>query len=148
MERFGVALKQARLERGISQERLADLSGIGRSHVNRIETGAIYRPEPETIERLAIALDMTADELLANVEPPRLRWMRRYSERRVQSPVRGRDSHCSAVIRCRPIHSVYAGGIACESSSPVIQSMPIAMRPSAALKLWPTQVMKLSPFSL
>lgn len=70
MERFGVVLKRARLERGISQERLADLSGIGRSHVNRIETGAIYRPEPETIERLAIALDMTADELLANVEPP------------------------------------------------------------------------------
>lgn len=70
MERFGVALKRARIARGISQEGLAERAGIGRSHVNRIETGAIYRPETETIERLAVALDMTADELLVNVEPP------------------------------------------------------------------------------
>lgn len=70
MERFGIALARARKSRKLSQEKLAELAGMGRSHVNRIETGEIYRPEDETIEKLATALDMSVDELLANVEPP------------------------------------------------------------------------------
>lgn len=40
MERFGIALKRARTARKLSQEELGELSGIGRTHVNRIETGA------------------------------------------------------------------------------------------------------------
>ena len=70
MERFGIALKRARIARNMDQEQLADLSGINRTYISKIETGRIYRPEPETIDRLAAALDMTADDLLANVEPP------------------------------------------------------------------------------
>lgn len=70
MERFGIALKRARIARNMDQEQLADLSGINRAYISKIETGRIYRPEPETIDRLAAALDMTADDLLANVEPP------------------------------------------------------------------------------
>lgn len=70
MERFGVVLRRERLARKLSQEELGELSGIGRTHVNRIETGETYRPKDETIAKLAAALDMTADELLANVEPP------------------------------------------------------------------------------
>jgi transcriptional regulator with XRE-family HTH domain len=70
MERFGVALRRKRLEQNLSQERLADLAEMGRSHVNRIETGEIYRPEPETIDKLAAALGITTDDLLENVEPP------------------------------------------------------------------------------
>lgn len=70
MDRFGIALKRARLSRKLTQDQLGSLSGIGRTHVNRIETGETYRPTDETIGKLAAALDMTADELLANVEPP------------------------------------------------------------------------------
>ena len=50
--------------------------------------------------------------------------------------------HAIASISCRPINSVYAGGMAWESSSRFIQLIPIAFRPSDPLKLWPTQVMK------
>lgn len=70
MERFGMALRRKRTEHKLSQEKLADLAGMGRSHLNRIETGEIYRPEPETIDKLADALGITSEELLANVEPP------------------------------------------------------------------------------
>lgn len=70
MERFGIALKRARIEKKLSQEELGDLSGIGRTHVNRIETGETYRPKDETIDKLAAALGMTSEALLENVEPP------------------------------------------------------------------------------
>lgn len=60
MERFGVVLRRERLARKLSQEELGELSGIGRTHVNRIETGEIYRPEDETIDKLAAALGMSS----------------------------------------------------------------------------------------
>lgn len=46
MERFGVVLRRHRLARQLSQEELGELSGIGRTHVNRIAeraTRAGYR---------------------------------------------------------------------------------------------------------
>jgi transcriptional regulator with XRE-family HTH domain len=58
------------MQRNLTQDELGDLSGIGRTHVNRIETGETYRPKDETIQKLAAAMDMPMDELLANVEPP------------------------------------------------------------------------------
>lgn len=70
MERFGIALRRARTRAKLSQEQLADLAGLNRTYVNKIETGRIYRPEDENIEKLAAALGMTPDELLATVEPP------------------------------------------------------------------------------
>lgn len=70
MDRFGIALRRARVTAKLSQAELGDRAGLGRTYINKIETGAIYRPEDANIERLAAALDMTADELLANVEPP------------------------------------------------------------------------------
>lgn len=70
MERFGVVLRRHRLARKLSQEELGALSGIGRTHVNRIETGETYRPKDDTIDKLAAALGMTTEQLLENVEPP------------------------------------------------------------------------------
>ena len=70
MERFGVVLRRHRLARKLSQEELGELSGIGRTHVNRIETGETHRPKDETIGKLAAALGMSSEELLENVEPP------------------------------------------------------------------------------
>ena len=70
MERFGVVLRRERLARKLSQEGLGALAGFDRTYINKIETGRVYRPEDDNIAKLATALDMTADELLANVEPP------------------------------------------------------------------------------
>lgn len=70
MERFGIALRRARLDRKLTQDQLGALSGIGRTHVNRIETGETHRPTDDTIDKLAAALGMTSEQLLENVEPP------------------------------------------------------------------------------
>lgn len=71
MERFGLALRRRRLEQKMSQEALADRAGMGRSHVNRIETGEIYRPEDETIEKLAAAAEALDAHLFPEDEPSR-----------------------------------------------------------------------------
>lgn len=70
MERFGVVLRRHRLTHKLTQDQLGQMSGIGRTHVNRIETGETYRPTDETIEKLAVALGMSSEELIENVEPP------------------------------------------------------------------------------
>lgn len=70
MERFGIALRRARLAAKLTQEQLGVLVGVDRTYINKIELGRVYRPEDETIEKLATALDMTVDQLLENVEPP------------------------------------------------------------------------------
>ena len=70
MERFGIALRRKRIEHKLSQERLGELADLNRTYINKIETGRIYRPEDETIDKLAAALGITTEELLANVEPP------------------------------------------------------------------------------
>lgn len=70
MERFGIALKRARIAAKLTQAQLGDLVGVDRTYINKIEGGRVYRPEEETIAKLAAALDMTAADLLATVEPP------------------------------------------------------------------------------
>lgn len=63
MDPFGPHLKQARRRRGVSQERLAELAGMDRGHISKIEAGKIRRPTDEVVQRLADALGMTADEV-------------------------------------------------------------------------------------
>jgi len=59
---FGMAVRSARLERGISQEELAHLASIDRSYVSSVERGeqniAIIN-----ISRIASALGIAAAEL-------------------------------------------------------------------------------------
>lgn len=65
---LGSAIRKARVERGIAQEKLALLAEVDRSYVGRVERGdnniAIL-----TLEKLARALGMTVTELvtLANI---------------------------------------------------------------------------------
>ncbi|HEY0248712.1 MAG TPA: helix-turn-helix transcriptional regulator [Gryllotalpicola sp.] len=63
---FGEQLRQARLERGITQEELANLTGMHSSNVGRIERGAA-NPSLSTMARLAHALGTDLGELLRGV---------------------------------------------------------------------------------
>lgn len=60
---LGVAIKQARLERKISQEELAHRSGIDRSYMSSIERGQ-QNPGIASVLRIAKALEMSASKLL------------------------------------------------------------------------------------
>ncbi len=51
-------LREIRLRRGISQDRLAELSGLSQSRVSRLERGAA--PEDDEAQRLAKALGVAA----------------------------------------------------------------------------------------
>lgn len=59
---LGAAIRAARVQRGISQEELADLAGTDRSYMGSIERGA-QNPGVVSVLRVAGALGMTASEL-------------------------------------------------------------------------------------
>ena len=64
--RKGVAsirLAEIRKSRGLSQYALAELSGISRVTIARIETGKV-NPTLQTLEQLAAALGVTVGELV------------------------------------------------------------------------------------
>lgn len=55
-------LKEARGEKGLSQQRLADLVGVSRNTISSIETGQ-FSPTARLALILCIALDKTFEEL-------------------------------------------------------------------------------------
>lgn len=69
MENFRERLRRLREKRGLSQEKLGELSGVGSVHM--IESRGSPRPPYETVVKLARALDVDPDDL-AGIEPPPL----------------------------------------------------------------------------
>ena len=62
---FGVALRRARHERGLSQEALAEATGLSANFVGEMERG-LKAPGLGVIVRLARALDVSVRDLLAD----------------------------------------------------------------------------------
>lgn len=54
--RLGLDFHDARVERGLTQRQLADLSGVSQADISRIEHGA-GNPTEATLQRLAAALN-------------------------------------------------------------------------------------------
>jgi len=64
---FGAAVRDARIARGLAQEVLAELAGIERSHMGKIERGE-HMPTLALILKTAKALGCSAAELLTETE--------------------------------------------------------------------------------
>ena len=64
---FGALVRQLRLERGMSQERLAELCGLHRNYIGAIER-AERTPSIVTADKLAKALETTLSSLFLQVE--------------------------------------------------------------------------------
>ena len=60
---IGKRIKEIRLNKGMSQEKLSELSNISVPHMSHIETGSTKLGLP-TIVRIANALESSVDELL------------------------------------------------------------------------------------
>ncbi|RTT41005.1 XRE family transcriptional regulator [Pseudomonas aeruginosa] len=64
---FGAAVRALRMERGTAQESLANLAGIERSHMGKVERGE-HMPTLAIIFKIAGALDCSTAELMAATE--------------------------------------------------------------------------------
>ena len=65
--KVGAVIQAVREEKGLSQEVVSGLAGIGRTHLSAIERG-IRKPTLETFFKIAEALDMSASELMKRIE--------------------------------------------------------------------------------
>ena len=61
--RFGNNLRKIRLDKGISQEALADIAGLHRTYLSSVERGE-RNVTLQTIERLAKALNISMAKLM------------------------------------------------------------------------------------
>lgn len=66
-ETIGRAIRQKRIQKGMTQELLSGFAGIARTHLTMIENGT-KQPNFETIWRIALALEMKPSELIAEIE--------------------------------------------------------------------------------
>lgn len=62
---IGGRIRAARLKQNISQEKLAEMVGVGTTHISHIETGNTI-PSIKTFIAIINALSLSADELLRN----------------------------------------------------------------------------------
>ncbi|MGD9712059.1 MAG: LuxR C-terminal-related transcriptional regulator [Thermomicrobiales bacterium] len=59
---FGDVLRRLRMERGVSQARLSEVSGVSVRGISDLERGLRRSPRTETVRLLAQALELSADE--------------------------------------------------------------------------------------
>ncbi len=64
-KRFGKAIRRRRRELDLSQEHLAELSGLHRTYISSIERGQ-RNPSLENIQNLTKALDISLSAFFAN----------------------------------------------------------------------------------
>lgn len=66
-EHFGIAIKNARLDCGLTQEALAERAGISCRYLIAIENGRI--PKLPTVYRLIYAMHISADQIFYPDQP-------------------------------------------------------------------------------
>ncbi|MDD3012375.1 MAG: helix-turn-helix transcriptional regulator [Candidatus Gastranaerophilales bacterium] len=59
---LGKRIKELRIKKGLTQERLAEMVGIGERNLSKIECGTNFVTS-ETLSKMLIALDVEAQEL-------------------------------------------------------------------------------------
>ncbi|MDD3018739.1 MAG: helix-turn-helix transcriptional regulator [Comamonas sp.] len=64
---FGAAVRALRTERGIAQETLANLAGVERSHMGKVERGE-HQPTLSLIIKIAGALECSSAVLMRRTE--------------------------------------------------------------------------------
>jgi len=66
-EAFGLILRQARQDKGLTQEKLAELGGLHRTYISLLERGQ-RTPTLDVLFRLAQALGVSASDLVKELE--------------------------------------------------------------------------------
>jgi transcriptional regulator with XRE-family HTH domain len=57
-------IKEHRLSKGLSKRKLAELANISHTEIHRLENGERKNPSPPILKSIAIALNVTYDEIM------------------------------------------------------------------------------------
>lgn len=68
--RLSENLKRIRAERGISQDELAERSGVSKGQISKLEVGIQKNPVLETVVAISSALGVSIEELVFGTEGP------------------------------------------------------------------------------
>lgn len=68
MVNVGFVIKQARMQKGLTQEQLAEKVGVKKSAVAKWENGRVSEIKRSNLKMLAEALDLNPNQLLGNDE--------------------------------------------------------------------------------
>lgn len=68
---FGETLRELRLEKGLSQEKLAELCDLTPNYISFLERG-LRQPTLTTLYKLSSALNLSINELINSVESKRV----------------------------------------------------------------------------
>jgi transcriptional regulator with XRE-family HTH domain len=63
MEVDGVKLREVRLDQGLSQEELHQMTGVSRDTISKMETGDRPNPHPRSLRKLAEALGVSVADI-------------------------------------------------------------------------------------
>lgn len=66
----GEVIKRAREQRGWTQNKLARQAGVAQSLISRLEAGQRVRPSAQLLQPIAVALDLTLEDLLGTPSTP------------------------------------------------------------------------------
>ena len=61
----GKLIKEARLEKGLTQQQLGDIVGVQKSAIAKYENGRVVNIKRSTLQKLAIALGLKGSDLIA-----------------------------------------------------------------------------------
>ncbi|MEN6333043.1 MAG: helix-turn-helix transcriptional regulator [Phycisphaerales bacterium] len=78
-ESFGRVLRELRRSRGLSQERLADITETHRTYISQLERG-LRSPSLRTLAAIAAALSVSIRDLIGLVEEEEAEWVSSHSD--------------------------------------------------------------------
>jgi len=69
LKKLGEEIRSRRLGKGWSLSDLAEHSGVSKAYISDLENGNAGKPNVQYVYAIAVALDVTLDELLGNAAP-------------------------------------------------------------------------------
>ena len=66
--RIGEAVLGARKRAGMTQQQVAEKTGISKEHIGMIEVGNVTSPRTDTLQKIAIAVECTMADLIEDVD--------------------------------------------------------------------------------
>ena len=66
---LGQKIKQARLQKGLTQEELGKIVGLQKSAIAKYENGRVVNIQRSTLQKLAKALDLRGSDLIIESDP-------------------------------------------------------------------------------